>query len=282
MFDRPRNWKWMLPGASIAPCVIWWNAWVMGGEPWVSLSPIPAGLGLVCIAASAVNLVVYVLEHWGSVFAMVRSALNSTPEVRMFEAARGMHPQAVESLLLHRRTLWRVKYVARKDLADWVLDESPSVHVGFVEFVLDHSTMGSLMPIRLLSEGSRQFDPDGLVEDRRQYADFLLLLQQKLMCTQALGSQSARFIPPWTPELLRHRFGLVEDGAGDAGEEKPAAAEVVEVPRAVVRATERRQVDERELTAEELGAIQRELEAYPVELAARARSLRALEKTSRS
>lgn len=278
MFDRPRNWKWMVPATMIAPMILWWNAWSLGGEPWRKLALLPMGLAWVCALATVVNLVTYLLSNWADVYAGLRSALNSTPEVRMFEAAKGMHPQAVEALLLHRRTLWRVKYVARKDLADWVLDEAPSVHVGFVEFVLDHSSMGALMPMRLLSEGSRQFDPDGLVDDRKQYVDFLLLLQQKLMCTQALGSQSARFIPPWTPELLRHRFGLVEDAAGGAVEET-----VEEPPKAVARAAEaavmRKSADERELTDEEMESIQRELDAYPVELAARARSLRALEKS---
>lgn len=133
----------------------------------------------------------------------------------MFEAARMMHPQAVESLLLHRRTIWRIKYVPRKDLVEWVLDEAPTVHAGFVDFVFEHSSESALMSKRLLSDGSKQFDPDERVTDYEQYNDLMLLLQQKLICTTALGNQPPRFIPPWTPDLLRHRFGLDADAGID-------------------------------------------------------------------
>ena len=135
----------------------------------------------------------------------------------MFEAAKGMHPDAVKALLVHRRTFWRIKYVPLKDTVDWILDEAPNVHGGFVDFVFDHSN-GTLMPKRFLVEGSTKFDPDGLVTDYQQYDDLLLLMQNKLMCTQAYGNQSPHFIPPWNVELMRHRFGM--DGAAyqvDAG-----------------------------------------------------------------
>src|SRR3990172_9104573 len=119
----------------------------------------------------------------------------------MFEAAKGMHPRAI----------WRIKYVPLKDVADWVLDEAPTVHAGFLDFVLDHSPNGSLMSKRLLSEGAKQFDPEGLIADYQQYDDLLLLMQQKLMCTQALGNQSPQFLPPWNADLIRHRFGVDGD-----------------------------------------------------------------------
>lgn len=34
MFDRPRNWKWMVPAALITPLMLLWNVWSMAGEPW--------------------------------------------------------------------------------------------------------------------------------------------------------------------------------------------------------------------------------------------------------
>jgi hypothetical protein len=126
-----------------------------------------------------------------------------------------MHPDAVRYLLTQRRTLWRIRYVAQADLVDWILDDAPSVHVGFVEFVLDHSSSDSLMPISMLSEGAYLFDPDKMITDRQQYNDLLMLLQQRLMVTQAFGNQSAKWISPWGPENARRRMGLDDDGSAE-------------------------------------------------------------------
>lgn len=147
----------------------------------------------------------------------------------MFEAAKGMHPDAVKALLVHRRSIWRVRYVPLKDTVDWIFDEAPTVHAGFVDFVLDHSN-GSVMSKRLLSDGSKQFDPEELVTDYQQYDDLVTLMQQKLMCTQAYGNQAPQWLAPWTPELVRHHFGL--DGAPYGVEEEG----VSEAMQAVMRA----------------------------------------------
>lgn len=212
MFDHePRNWKWMVPAGAIAPCIYWWNAWFMAGGKWAMLAIIPMGIAGVLLVAAGVNLWAFIAVRIGDINAGMKAAESQTAEVRMFEAARGMHPEAVKALLVHRRTIWRVKYIPLKDTVDWVLDEAPSVHAGFVDFVLDHSN-GTLMPKRLLVEGSTKFDPDGLVSDYEQYDGLLYLMQAKLMCTQAFGNQSPHFLPPWNVELLRRRFGL--DGEG--------------------------------------------------------------------
>lgn len=302
-FDRPRNWKWMIPAGLIAPCLIWWNDWAMMDEPWRSLAMAPLGLVIVLALASLVNLWAYVADRWANMFATIRAALNATPEVRMFEAAKGMHPQAVEALLLHRRTIWRVKYVPMADLADWILDEAPTVHAGFVDFVLDHSSGAAVMSKRLLSDGSKQFDPEGLVSDRQQYDDLILLLQQKLMCTQALGNQAPQWMPPWTPELVRHRFGLDGDSLTPdnitpspplRGASQSPAGEGSTMMKAVERAegsasdiqrkgdgsatlNGTRQRDVREITDEEWERVNAELAAYPNEMAERARKLKYLE-----
>lgn len=210
MFRESRNWKWMVPAALIPVMVVIWN-WIME-KGWVDFGLIPLGIGFILFIAAAVNLYLYVYEHAADIYSEYQLARNSTPEVRMFEAARGMHPQAVEALLIHRRAIWRIKYVPFKDVADWILDEAPSVHAGFVDFVLDHSNSVSVMGQHgILSQGSKQFDPNGLIEDREQYADLILLMQQKLMCTEALGNQPPKWIPPWNPDLVRHRFGLDGD-----------------------------------------------------------------------
>jgi hypothetical protein len=201
----------MVPAALIAPCIVWWNAWFEWGDNWRLWAMVPLFLAFIALIAAAVNLWLYVQSRWADLWADVQVTRNSTPEVRMFEAAKGMHPEAVKALLVHRRTIWRIKYIPLKDTVDWVLDEAPNVHGGFVDFVFDHSN-GTLMPKRFLVEGSTKFDPDGLVTDYQQYDDLLLLMQNKLMCTQAYGNQAPHFLPPWNVDLLRHRFGM--DGEG--------------------------------------------------------------------
>lgn len=207
----PRNWKWMVPAVFIAPLWIWFTLW-WTDEAWSWLAMIPLCFSGIALLATVINLWLYVQRRWADMYADVQVARNSTPEVRMMEAAKSMHPETVKALLAHRRTTWRIKYVARKDLTDWVLDEAPTVHAGFVDFVLDNSNGVSLMPKHRLSEGSMKLDPEGIVSDYQQYDDLLLLLQQKLMVTEAFGNQAPHFLPPWNVDTLRKRFGLVGGG----------------------------------------------------------------------
>lgn len=287
MFHKPRNWKWMVPAALIPVVFWWWNDWSMSEEPWKGLAVIPAGLGVVLLLAAGLNFMVYAWDHISDMTARVRVATNSTPEVRMFEAAKGMHPEAVKALLAHRRSIWRIKYVPTKDLVDWVFDEIPTVHAGFMDFVLDHSTSVSLMPKRMLSEGSKQFDPEELVTDYEQYDDLVRFLQAKLMVSQAYGNQAPQWLPPWNPETVRHRFGL--DGAPYAVEEEDipdvmkdvireqtrwqggklkdlAAEERAAAKKPPVNGNGGKKNDDRELTDEELAAIERENEEYSKKL----------------
>jgi len=230
LFNTPRNWKWMVPAALVAPCVFWWNNWVMSGGVWAELAIIPLCLAFVLGISALINLILYAYHHWSLMYSDVQAVRNSTPEVRMMEAAKGMHPEAVKALLVHRRSIWRIKYVPLKDVVDWIFDEVPTVHAGFVDFVLDHSTGRSVMPKGLLSQGSKQFDPDGLVSDYEQYDDLLHFLQAKLMLTQAFGNQAPQWLPPWNADLVRHQFGL--DGTPYAVEDEG----ISEAMQSVIRA----------------------------------------------
>ncbi len=229
MFDRPRNWKWMVPAALAGPCIWWWNDWFISGGNWKELAIIPLVITSVLTIAALMNVILYIYAHWTDLYEAVQSARNSTAEVRMFEAAKGMHPDAVKALLLHRRSIWRIKYVPLKDVVDWIFDEAPTVHAGFVDFVLDHSG-ASIMSKRLLSEGSKQFDPEEIVTDYQQYDDLIILMQQKLMCTQAYGNQPPQWLAPWNPDLVRHQFGL--DGAPYAVTEENVSEAMKSVMRA--------------------------------------------------
>ena len=208
MFNEPRNWKWMVPG------ILWVLFWVGAAWLWVAewnwSALTCAGIGLVLLTATVINAWAYTEAHAGKVFAEIQYSRNRTPVVMMFEYASRMHPDAVAALLTYQRIMWRVRYVPVKDMVDWVIDEAPSVHLGFLEYVLDYSSDASVMPKSMLSDGSKQFDPDGMMTDYEQYDSLIMLLQQKMMCTQAFGNQAPKWIPPWTPELLRRRFGIVE------------------------------------------------------------------------
>lgn len=214
MYNEPRNWKWMTPAAVAALCV-----WALENGWW----PTPfTALGWICGLAAVVNLYLYIQGHVaGERVAMVQ-ARNSTPQVRLFEAARSMHPDAVRWLMLQQRIVWRMKYVPKENYVDWILDEAPGVHVGFLRFVLENSTNTSMMPKRLLTDGSKKFDPEGLLTDREQWDLLKNLMVSKLMCSEALGNQSPMWLPPYTPSMLMTRFGIVNS---DEAEESDAAME---------------------------------------------------------
>ena len=231
MWNEPRNWKWMIPSTLIPVMFIVWGQMMKAG--WNDMAVLPAGLMIIFSIASLINLVIYGYEHIARIYSDTRSVTHSTPEVRMFEAARGMHPDAVKALLVHRRSIWRIKYVPLQDVVDWIFDEIPMVHAGFVDFVLDHSSEVSVMPKGLLSQGSKQFDAEELFTDYEQYDALIQYMQVKLMCTQALGNQAPQWLPPWNPELVRHRFGL--DGAPYAVEEDGISEAMKSVMRAQAR-----------------------------------------------
>lgn len=286
MFDRPRNWKWMVPASLLGPCLVWWGQWAVDGGRWEEWAAVPMVLTIVLGVAALANLLLYVFHYWVEMSTEARAVLNQTPEVRMFEAAKVMHPETAKALLVHRRTIWRQKYVAVKDLVDYILDEAEIVHLGFADFVLAHSSAISIMSKRMLSEGSKQFDPDEQVTDYEQYDAFVLLLQSKLMITQAYGNQAGQWIPPWNPASVGHRFGLDEafsaepeelseavktiiraqsKGKGNGGVKElatlPAASQHPSTAR-VRSAQDGGRVDVPELTDEEMEAIRLENERY--------------------
>jgi hypothetical protein len=211
MFNEPRNWKWMTPSALTVVFVVAWGE----TTSWGGWSNVFAGLALICGIAGAMNLWVYAYNHVGNVMADMVRARSDTPEVRIAEAMRQMHPDAVRLLQMQRRSVWRLRYIPAEDFGDWIYDEAPTVHAGFVEFVLDHSNArrGELMPKSHLSDGSKQFDPMGEVTDREQYDALVALMERKLMLTRPMANQPAKFLPPYTIETIRHYFLLDDDGS---------------------------------------------------------------------
>lgn len=212
-----RVYKWLVPGVAMVamlPLAAWTKAiaegngwgWLLWCSAfWVGVMPI---LGIQAWAAFAAYFRRAEVED----FVDKRNALSTTAEVRLFEYARSMHPDAVKLLLAQRKIVWRVKEAKRGELVDWVLDADPTVHVAFVEYVLQNSTKVKLMPMNgFLGDKTHDFDRDKLITDYDQYRAFHRVLINRGMATEAFGNQPGQWIEPWTPELVAAHFGVTLD-----------------------------------------------------------------------
>ena len=209
-----RTWKWMVPG--LAASIL------LALQLWISdLAAQDAGSPLsYCGYATVPMMLILCLQAWAGFRAYYRqidvdqltskrNALATTAEIRLFEATKNMHPDAVRLLLKHRMAVWRIRETPINELADWVLDADPRVHYRFVEFVLLNSNFYNIYPKNRLNDKARSFDPTGVVTDYEQYDAFVALLQNRLMLTEAYGNQPGLWIEPWKPELVARHFGVV-------------------------------------------------------------------------
>lgn len=219
----------MVPGMA-APILVVLQLWL---NNWSDAAGVP-GVKL-CAFATMPMMAILLVQAWAGFNAYYRqievdqlsakrNALATTAEIRLFEATRGMHPEAVRLLLKHRMTVWRIRETPIDQLADWVLDADPRVHYQFVEFILLNSNFYSIYPKNRLNDKSRTFDPTGVVTDYQQYDAFVALLQNRLMLTEAYGNQPGLWIEPWRPELVARNFGVTLE-AEEEEKEKPAAVE---------------------------------------------------------
>jgi hypothetical protein len=207
--DGPRTWKWAVPAAIFVALIPVTGR--MFASPnaemqyWASL---PCGFGLLFLAIALVNLWRLATAHNEEMFKEHQSALSMTPLVLLSENLKQMHPEAVR--VLNRfgvRTSWQVRVDANRGTRDWVLADS-NVHFGFIEFVLARSG-AALYPKNRFSDGSKKWDPDGIVEDREQYDELEKWMFARMMVTRSHGDyKPAEFIPPWMPDLILETMGL--------------------------------------------------------------------------
>jgi hypothetical protein len=204
MFEHDhKTLKYALPGAL---------AILFGTGAWYcTLEWLTVVLGLftgLCVLIALTNLWRVISDHRLELWKEHQAALSVTPLVLLAQAMKQMHPEAVK--VLNRfgvRTSWQVRVSANMGSRDWVLADT-NVHFGFIEYVLSNSN-GTLYPKWRFSEGSRKWDPDGLVTDREQYEEFEKWLFARLMVTRAHGEfKPPEFIPPWTPELIMETMGM--------------------------------------------------------------------------
>jgi hypothetical protein len=114
--------------------------------------------------------------------------------------------------------VWLLKENRVEGLTDYILYGTRiPVRLAMVIYVLKHSSETSVMPERMLSEGSKQFDPDEQVTDREQYRELIAYWQSQGRVTSAHGNQTAQWIYPWTPETVARAMDIeLEDEDGQA------------------------------------------------------------------
>jgi hypothetical protein len=209
LFNGPRTWKYALPGVWVVVLIPLIGKMLRSPNPEVQYwTMVPIGLCFLFSVMFIVNLWKYMSEHYTQMFSEHQSALSRTPLVMLAEAMQQMHPEAVK--VLNRfgvRTSWEVRVNAQTFERDWLLSGT-NAHLGFVEHVLSHSGK-TLYPKFRLSQGSKKWDPDGMVEDREQYDDLERWMFARTMVTRSHGEyKPPEFIPPWTPEVVLEAMGL--------------------------------------------------------------------------
>jgi hypothetical protein len=201
--DGPRTWKYAVPGALTILLGI--GAWLSPSE-WLAL--LLVCLGVLTGGITLTNWWKYVSEHNAHLFYERQAALSITPLVLLSQNMKQMHPDAIK--VLNRfgvRTSWQVRVDANNGTRDWVLADT-NVHFAFIEYLMSKSGT-ALFPKNRFSEGSKKWDPDGLVDDRTQYDELEKWMFARMMVTRSHGEfKPAEFIPPWTPDLIMEVMGL--------------------------------------------------------------------------
>lgn len=211
-------WNWLVPGI-VAGLLLGLAMWLMASG--MSMALYCAGSLIFVVVLLIVQTISGYRAYYRQIevdqFSQKRTALADTPEVRLAEFMRQMHPETVRLFLKHRLEVWRVREMAGNELVTWVLDADPRINHEFAEYVLRHSNFYNLMPKRMLSDKSYSFDPMGVVTDYEQYDALVALMQGRGWITDGHGNQPPVWIEPWKPELAARRFGL--DISAEEGEQ---------------------------------------------------------------
>lgn len=224
--DELRPWKWLAPG--LMACALLFFQLMLNDIARRSGTT----LFMLCGYGTFPMIALLLVQAWAGFrayyrqietdqFVSRRSAQANTAEVRLFEASRGMHPEALRLLLKHRIEVWRIKELPAQDLLLAVLDADPRITLPFLEYVLRNSNPYSIMANRTLSDKAHTHDPRGLFTDYQQYKALHELMERRGWLTTAFGNQPGQWIEPWNPELVARKFGieLYEEEQSDKNEE---------------------------------------------------------------
>lgn len=269
--SEPRTWKWSLPGGVFVLLVVV-SFWLYeltytntSAQYWLLFT---SGLAVLTLAMALTNWWRVISDHWEDLYERHAAANSMTPLVLLSNNLKQMNPEAVKTLnRFGVRTSWQVRL--NNGERDWVLADT-NVHFGFIEFVLDHSGV-ALYPKNRFAEGSKKWDPDGLVTDREQYEEFERWLFARLMVTRSHGDfKPAEFIPPWTPKLIMETMGFTGEQELYQPEET-VRRDLNQQPEVKVNGNGRKPAQqaapmEPEMTAAEMAAIAAVEETYSKEV----------------
>lgn len=254
------RWIWMAILGSVFFGAAWW-AMNMGWDVAAAM------LGLVMLVFAVASLAEFT-SHYGEINSIIferrQTAMNTTPIVMIAESLRGLHPENTRLLSKFvAQTVWDVTVDLQRGERDWML-RGYDVHFGFVEFVLDGSRNGRLCPRNRFAEGSRKWDPNGVVEDREQHRQFEEWLATRLIVVRQFGDNNpAMFMPPWTPEKLKVTMGF--EGPQDLYKPEEAVVRNLSAAKpapAAVVAAQPKVRDETQLTEDEMRVLQSVQEAH--------------------
>lgn len=203
--DGPKTVTYALPGG--LALFLAWVVWVLPADH-SKVAMLALLFAVLFGVIAATNWWKLWSKHRQELFSERQTALSVTPLVLLSQNMKQMHPEAVK--VLNRfgvRATWQVKVNKNDGTRDWIL-MGTDCHFGFIEHVLSRSN-GTLYPRWKLVEGSKKWDPDGLIEDREQHRQLETWLFSNLMVTRAHGEfKPAEFMPPWTPEAVMDVMGL--------------------------------------------------------------------------
>jgi hypothetical protein len=206
MLNEPRNWKWMVP--AVFAIGLFYGAVNLDDFGQTGWAVVALGIGMVLALAAGTNYLLYVRRVEADTLNMRRQAQTTTEKVRLAEALRQMHPDAIHTLNMRERMAWRVRRRQFEKPELFMDGTSIPVPLAFLEYVLDKSNTVSLMAKHNnLSEGKKTYSDH---TDYELYDSLYAYLYGESMIT-AYGNNSApQWIYPYSPEVLREQFGLVK------------------------------------------------------------------------
>lgn len=210
--ERSLRWVWL--GAAVGVLLVAAGAM----EAWALSVPVlhycAQGLAVVCIPLGLGALMDWWMDYRGQSVDLLytrQRAMSMTAMGQLLEAAKGVHPAVLESLMQDRARRWGlISGTKSPDKSPYsVLQARPRVTDRFVAFALRMSDQKGLMPKRLLSDGDKRFDPAGVVTAYEMYDDFESLLTAELKVTRPYGmTKPAYWLAGWDPESVALDFGL--------------------------------------------------------------------------
>lgn len=200
------KWLWL----SICAALFLGVAWFCLDHGWQIAMTVFGAIMLFFVVAAVAEFAIQYSNEAAVIYERNQRARYMSPVVMISEAIGHLHPEHMK--LLYRftaRAVWDVKIDLDKRERDVML-RGTNIHLGFVEHVLDQSRNGELYPMNRFSEGSKEWDPDGVVTDWDQYREFELWLSTRLIVIRHYSNKAAVFLPPWTPALVKEAMGIAD------------------------------------------------------------------------